>query len=287
MSFRSDSRAAAREAGGSFKTVEAREAVAGRLADFLQARNIQIRDLAHLKTSHVQQFAAARLELGLGVSVRTLQNELAAIRVMLRTAGRDRLASNLDNRSLGAAGASREGTKTAMPDDRLAALRAAVLARDEGVAAAVDLQRALGLRAEEAVKSCKSLATWERQLAAGQPVRVVFGTKGGRPRDCNPADRARALEAVRAALKLSRQQGGRLVDRPGEKEAMHRYKNVMSASGFKGKEAGHSLRYSFARDQLAAYQASGYSREEARALTSMDLGHGDGRGRYVEATYSR
>lgn len=285
MSFRSDSKTAAREAGGSFKTVEAREAVAGRLADFLQSRNIQIRDLAHLKTSHVQQFAAARLETG--VSVRTLQNELSAVRVMLRQVGREKLASNLDNKALGAAGASRAGTKTAMPDDRLAVLRAAVLAKDEGVARVVDLQRALGLRAEEGVKSCKSLATWERQLASGQPVRVVFGTKGGRPRDVSPADRGRALEAVREARALADRQGGRLVDRPGEREAMNRYKNVMSAAGFRGAEAGHSLRYAFARDQLAAYQAQGYSRDEARALTSMDLGHGDGRGRYVEATYSR
>ena len=52
-------------------------------------------------------------------------------------------------------------------------------------------------------------------------------------------------------------------------------------------EAGHSLRYAFARDQLAGYQAQGYSLDEARALTSMDLGHGDGRGRYVERVYSR
>lgn len=285
MSFRSDARDAARLAGGSFKTVEAREAVASRLADFLQARNLQIRDLAHLKTRHVEEFAAARLASGIGQ--RTLQNELAAIRVMLRQVGRDKLAGQLDNRALGAAGASRAGTKTALPDDRLAALRAAVLARDEGVARVVDLQRALGLRAEEGVKGCKSLATWERQLAAGQPVRVVFGTKGGRPRDVRPADRERALVAIRAARELAGRQGGVLIARPDEKTAMARYRNVMSAAGFRGAEAGHSLRYAFARDQLAGYQAQGYSLDEARALTSMDLGHGDGRGRYVERVYSR
>lgn len=206
---------------------------------------------------------------------------------MLRQVGRDRLAGQLDSRTLGAAGASRAGTKTAMPDDRLAALRAAVLAKDEGVAHVVDLQRALGLRAEEGVKACKSLATWERQITAGQPVRVVFGTKGGRPRDVSPADRARALEVVRAARVLAARQGGVLIARPSEREAMNRYRNVMSAAGFVGRESGHSLRYAFARDQLAAYQAAGYSREEARALTSCDLGHGDGRGRYVETTYSR
>lgn len=285
MSFRSDSRAAAREAGGSFKTVEAREGVAGRLADFLQARNIQIRDLAHLKTSHVQQFVSARLETG--VSVRTLQNELSSIRVMLVAAGREKLASNLDNKRLGIAGASREGTKTALPDQRFAELRAAVQARDSGVAAVVDLQRALGLRAEEAVKSCKSLASWERQLASGQPVRLIFGAKGGRARDIRPADPQRALEAVRAALRLSKAQGGVLIAKDGEKAAMSRYRNVMSASGFVGRESGHSLRYAFAREQIAAYQQQGFTKDEALAQTSLDLGHGDGRGRWIEQVYSR
>ncbi len=35
------------------------------------------------------------------------------------------------------------------------------------------------------------------------------------------------------------------------------------------------------------YLADGFSRQEARALVSMDLGHGDGRGRYVERVYTR
>lgn len=284
MSFRSVATAAAAAVGGSFKTVDARQQVMGRLADFLREQNIQIKTPEHLKLPQIQAFAHARLEAG--ICGRTLANELAAVRQVLRQVGREHLADAVRNAELGAGG-SRAGTKTAMPEDRLSALRAEVLARDAGVAAVVDLQRALGLRAEEGVKSCKSLATWERQLTAGQPVRVVFGTKGGRPRDVAPADRARALEAVQAARALAARQGGVLIARAHEREAMHRYKNVMSAAGFKGRESGHSLRYAFARDQLAAYQAAGYSREEARALTSCDLGHGDGRGRYVETTYSR
>ena len=285
MSFRSDSRAAAHTAGGSYRTVEAREAVAGRLSDFLQAKNIQIHDLAHLKTTHVQQFASARMEAG--ISTRTLQNEITAIRTMLRAVGREKLASNLDNKRLGIAGASRDGTKTALPDERFAALRAAVEARDEGVAAVVDLQRALGLRAEEAVKSCKSLATWERQLDAGRPVRLIYGSKGGRARDIRPADTQRALEAVRAALRLSKAQGGVLIAKENAKAAMKRYSNVMSTSGFVGRESGHSLRYAFAQDQIAAYQQQGFTKDEALAQTSLDLGHGDGRGRWIEQVYSR
>lgn len=285
MSFRSEARSVARKAGGSYKTVDAREAVASRLADFLQKENIQIRDLAHLKTSHVEKFAAARLKEG--VSPRTLSNELSSVRVILREAGRGKLADNLDNKALGAAGGSREGTKTAISDERLATLRAVVLAKDEGVARVIDLQRALGLRAEEGVKAYKSLATWERKLTNGEPVRVIYGTKGGRPRDVWPSDPARALATVQAARELAKRQAGVLIAKPDERTAMNRYRYVMSKSGFVKKEAGHSLRYSFAQEQLANYPTEGYSKNEVRSLTSQDLGHGDGRGRYVERVYSK
>ena len=38
---------------------------------------------------------------------------------------------------------------------------------------------------------------------------------------------------------------------------------------------------------LDLYQAEGFSKEEAAARTSTDLGHGDGRGRYVREVYGR
>ncbi|MDE1475614.1 hypothetical protein KKJ09_10170 [Xenorhabdus bovienii] len=36
-----------------------------------------------------------------------------------------------------------------------------------------------------------------------------------------------------------------------------------------------------------SYQQNGFSRQEARVLVSMDLGHGDGRWRYVERVYNQ
>ena len=35
------------------------------------------------------------------------------------------------------------------------------------------------------------------------------------------------------------------------------------------------------------YEAQGFSHKDALAQTSQDLGHGDGRGRYIEQVYSR
>lgn len=285
MSFRDEAKKLAYQAGGSFKTIEGRQLAAGRFADYLKAANLQVRGVEFLKGKHVQGFVEARKAAGIGL--RTLQNEITAIRTVLRAAGREKLADQISTKALGIAGACRDGTKTAISESRLVELRTAVLYRDEGVGAVVDLQRALGLRAEEGVKSCKSLATWERQLQAGKPIRVIFGTKGGRPRDVMPADRERALATVRSARALADRQGGVLVAKPNEKEAMARYRNVMAAAGFVGRESGHSLRYAFAQAQIRAYTLGGYSQKEALALTSLDLGHGDGRGRYISQVYSR
>lgn len=49
----------------------------------------------------------------------------------------------------------------------------------------------------------------------------------------------------------------------------------------------NSLRYAWAQDAIRHYLAQGFSDKEALALTSMDLGHGDGRGRYVVQVYGR
>ncbi|EBR1501129.1 hypothetical protein BWL71_07590 [Salmonella enterica] len=40
-----------------------------------------------------------------------------------------------------------------------------------------------------------------------------------------------------------------------------------------------------AQDAIHHYLAQGFSRKEALAMVAMDLGHGDGRGRYVAQVY--
>ena len=50
---------------------------------------------------------------------------------------------------------------------------------------------------------------------------------------------------------------------------------------------GHSLRYAFMRERVGAYLQNGIPMAEALARTSMDLGHGDGRGRWVKMVYLR
>ncbi len=61
------------------------------------------------------------------------------------------------------------------------------------------------------------------------------------------------------------------------------YKNLCYRAGIQS----HGARYAFARERMQAYGNQGYSEREAHAATSLDLGHGDGRGRYIASVYAR
>ncbi|WP_368890340.1 integrase domain-containing protein [Morganella morganii] len=279
----------ARQGGGSFKTVADRSKLAARFAAKMAALNIQIRDVKHIKTYHIEKYIRSRQAEG--ISTRTLQNEMAAVRNILTTAGRAKLADpqheKLSNKALGLAGASRDGTKVAISEERYLAAVSGAEKQDAGVAA-LQLARCFGLRTEEAVQSVKSLKTWQQALLRGEArVRVVFGTKGGRPRDTTVIDRDKMLHAVNHALTVAAAQNGRLVDRPELKSAIDRYRNVARKAGLTGKSAPHSLRYAWAVEAVEFHTRNGMSEKEVSAMVSMDLGHGDGRGRYVMRVYTK
>jgi hypothetical protein len=67
------------------------------------------------------------------------------------------------------------------------------------------------------------------------------------------------------------------------KQARNIYRNLCHREGIQS----HAARYAFARERLEAYRHQGFSEREARAATSQDLGHGDGRGRYIASVYAR
>jgi hypothetical protein len=75
----------ARQAGGSFKTVSDRMKIADRFAERLLKLNVQIRDIKNIKTGHIELYMKSRLSED--ISRRTL-NEMAAIRALLRVAGK-------------------------------------------------------------------------------------------------------------------------------------------------------------------------------------------------------
>lgn len=78
----------AKQAGGAHKTVSDRMAQAKRFCERLVGElNVQIRYVRHLKARHIEDYIRHRLAQG--IDKRTLQNEMSAIRMILRQAGRE------------------------------------------------------------------------------------------------------------------------------------------------------------------------------------------------------
>jgi len=277
---------AAIQAKGAFLTEDDRKIIVLRFGQYLKDHNIQIKNIEHIKTRYIQGYIHERLAQG--IAKRTLQNEMSAIRVTLRQAGRDKLANSpaISNKALGLSGASRKGTKIPINDSQYRVIHQKALHKDQGLAAAIELARTFGLRGEEAVQSCQSLQTWKVALENGEEkVKVIFGTKTGKPRETLIIDRQRAINAVNTALKITTTQNGKLINKPTLKQAMSYWGNHCRAIGLKGKISPHSLRYAFTHEAEAYYRKQGFSEKEWLALTSMDLGHGDGRGKYVKLVY--
>ncbi|EHR0347296.1 integrase domain-containing protein, partial [Escherichia coli] len=182
---------------GSFKKLSDYSRIMHRFAERLAKLNIQISSAAQVKVRHIELYMNSRSD----VSKRTRENEMSAIRVMLRQAGKHKMADpehpRLSNKALGISGGSRKGTKKLITDERFREILQRVEAKDKGVAAVVKLSRYLGLRNEEAVQSAKSLRTWKKALQRGdEKIRVIFGTKGGRERMTTVVDRDKVLDAV-------------------------------------------------------------------------------------------
>ncbi|EGH1130417.1 integrase [Escherichia coli] len=277
-----------RKEKGSFKKLSDYTRIMHRFAETLARLNVQISSAAQLKVRHIELYMNSRTD----VSKRTRENEMSAIRAVLRQVGKNKLADpshpRLSNKALGISGESRKGTKSLITDDRFREILQRIEQKDKGLAATVKLSRYLGLRNEEAIQSAKSLKTWKQALERGdEKLRVIFGTKGGRERMTTIVDRNNVIEAVNYAIKYAGEHDGRLIDRGNLKSAMNYYLNSLRRYGEMkgGDETPHSFRYSYAASAMKYHIMNGYSYNEALALTSMDLGHGDGRGRYIEQVY--
>jgi len=278
----------AAKGSGAHLTKQARMSTMERVVVLIHAYGYQVSGVGGLREKHIAVYIEARKKDGL--SVRTLQNEMSHVREAMRAVGRHQAADSpsISNEALGISGSCRDGTKVAASDDEYEGAVSIAADLDEGLAVALKLQRWLGLRSAESIRCAGSLEKWEQDLVAGKRVTVISGTKGGRRRETRPADVGLALEAVREALAVVAKRRGKLINKPSLREAMTWYRNIVhrritDAVGIQA----HALRYAYACDMLDLYHAEGFSKKEAEALTSIDLGHGDGRGRYVRRVYGR
>lgn len=237
-----------------------------------------------LTVKQLKGFVAFRLEKG--ISARSIQNEMSHIRRALEGVGRANFAQEAcSNKNLGVPSATRIGVGKVVDPNvlQLALDRASADTR-----ALIEMSRSLGLREREAIMAGNSLREWARALTHGQPIVVRDGTKGGRARSVviAPGGQERGLQAVESALAILGQQK-QLVVSKSLKSAVEQHSDRLARLGLKGENSGHSLRRAFAMDQYQHYLSQGCTEKVALSRTSNDLGHGDGRGRWVFNNYIR
>lgn len=220
------------------------------------------------------------------VSIRTVENEATHLRHALRGAGRADLAEQLTREDLRIPEGTRIGTRRETD--------AAVLANAYARASAdekiwIDLQRYGGLRQDEMIQSHKSVTMMLADLERGASHVVIRdGTKNGKIRDAYiPLDYRQPFRdaLARAQTVLSGRQY--LVDAKNGNAAARQVQRHYQKLGLAGANSSHSLRASFAVHSYGAYLAHGLTPRAALANLSNDLGHGDGRGRWVYNNYLR
>jgi hypothetical protein len=200
-------------------------------------------------------------------------------------------APEYSNKALGIDGGSRIGTKTAVTADELQSWvdKAQELGR-EGIAAALEVSRELGLRSQEVIRAdAEQLRTWSREAAEQGRVTIVHGTKGGRVRDATVVDSARTVAVLDRAAAVAEAQGGHLIAKANGTPAGSLKSAIAIYRSYNDRHDidAHRCRYAYAREVYQHYRDQGHSHKEACSRTSVDLGHGDGRGRYVASVYLR
>jgi site-specific recombinase XerD len=278
--------------GGAHLTQEARRATFTTFAHAMRERGYGIQSAEQIGGKHLQAFVECRVAQA--VSSRSIANEMSHLRAVLVHCGKEGLALNpaYSNKALGIGRGSRTGTKEPLSDAAIREFQDQMDRRGRSaIGHVLELQRALGLREAEAIRggNPETLARWHRELQGRGYIRIIEGTKGGRPRDVHPADLARARAAIERAQATLRASGqGYLVTRAdgtaasGLRQALGIYRNLCHRAGIQS----HAARYAFAQERMQSYRQEGLSAREARAATSLDLGHGDGRGRYIASVYA-
>jgi len=287
MSLAKNAKELAKAAGGSHSTIDARTRIIMQLVHNLRfEQNVQIRTISQLREKNIENWLRSGKEKGL--SPRTLQNRLTAVRSVLVQAERYDTLSRLENtaKKVGFAGASRDGVRKPPSVEQLNRMLDSV--NHEGVRICLQMMNEFGLRQKEAIMSAASLDKWLRDITNDRHGRfmLVQGSKGGRPREIWPNDAQRAVALVSKAIDFCRSNGGKLVE--GDlKQALGRFNRQAASAGFKGLNSPHSLRYAFAQRTIARLMQLGWDKRLALSFTSQVLGHGDGRGRWIDQVYSK
>jgi hypothetical protein len=239
---------------------------------------------ASLTHKQAKNYVAERIKEG--IDARSIQSEVSAIRRAMEGAGRHLDVIHLfTSESLGVPPAPRSGTGIAIS---IETYEGALASADEATAALMRLQLNLGLRLNEAIECKDSLKDWEEALRSGaSSIHLTDGSKGGLDRDITilAQNFSAAYAAIVAALAVTN--GGKnfpIAASNGE-TAARIYSRNLAKLGIKGEESSHSMRRRFACNQYTWYRENGLDKKAALSCLSLDLGHGDRRGRWVWNNY--
>lgn len=240
-------------------------------------------DPSNITEKQVRGFIQARIALG--ISNRTIQNEMSHLRRSLGGVGRSEFAKvTCANAKIGVPSASRIGSGKIINETILNNARKNALPETRAL---IDLQACLGLRVREAVRCGESLKEWFKALQNGQQsIAVRDGTKGGKIRTVfiRPDNVEIVKNAIAEASSILTTQGSLVISNSLE-SAMEQHTDRLARLGIKEENSSHSLRRYFAMNQFNYYLQQGLNKKISLMRVSNDLGHGDGRGRWVYNNY--
>ncbi|MGS0630428.1 integrase domain-containing protein, partial [Photorhabdus asymbiotica] len=85
------------------------------------------------------------------------------------------------------------------------------------------------------VQCSASLKSWQKQLNQPEPkLHIIFGTKGGRPRQTHVLNVEAVKKTVEKAIEIAEQRSGRLIDKPNLKQAMNYWRAHTTQLGLTG-----------------------------------------------------
>jgi len=251
-----------------------------RWSDFARfAKDNDVGSMERITKDLVQSYANQLIDRGLSAS--SIQNRLSAINTVMSTATKGAWQS-LSPRSLGAPARSYIRKEVPVGIDR-GLVQAASGRVDQRGAAILNLTRELGLRSKEAclLHAKDALKQAERRGV----IHVVYGTKGGRPRDV-PITNPRQVEVLRAAAVIQGKDGSMV---PAG-TTLKAFRGTLDAAreAIKGTtgQGLHTLRAGYACERYEALTGSAApviagSRvvdkdldKEARLQIAQELGHG-------------
>jgi len=276
---------------GSSQTRESHEFTFSAFVNWAYANNWQLTGPESIKTKHLEAFVKDRLAQG--ISKRTLQKDMAALRRSLIGVGRAEFARQVTNKHLGLQ-ARRLGFHSPLPKEKYEEARTKMNQKEPGAASVLEIGLTCGFRREEGVRSkSEILANFIADLEKGNILHVPGGiTKGGKARNVTlqPEQVPPALAALKRAHKIAEENGGYLIKALDREKAVKKYANIASRyGGLTGEESTHSARCSFAHANYHALRAAGLSKQQALIALSLNLGHGGSgsRGRYCKMVYLR